>query len=258
VPTEKSHLEPHDDPQRDGDAAPDSTSAFTAATGRDLEADHGKPRYLAYQRELIRPHCGRTVLEVGAGLGEFASGFTGFDRYVVTDVDSGAVRKLKERFRDRPEVEVQQYDIDGGTKLDRPVETLIAINVLEHIEDDISALRRLSESLTPKGNIVLFVPGYQQLYGEFDRKVGHFRRYTPTTVAATAREAGLVVETARPVNFLGAFAWWAAVRKGGTTSPNPRLVSLYDRFVVPVTRAIEKYLPVPFGQSVLCVARKPG
>ncbi|WP_298182695.1 class I SAM-dependent methyltransferase [Saccharomonospora sp.] len=247
MPTEQ----PHDGPHR-------ADNAFQAATGRDLESDHEKPRYLAYQRELIRPHCGRTVLEVGAGLGEFASEFTGFDRYVVTDVDAGAVQKLKERFVDRPEVEVQQYDIDGTTTLAEPVETLVAINVLEHIADDIGALRQLSRSLTPTGNVVLFVPGYQQLYGEFDRKVGHHRRYTPTTIAATAREAGLVVDVARPVNFLGAFAWWAAVRKGGTKAPNPKLVSIYDRFVVPVTRAVEKKLPIPFGQSVLCVAHKPG
>ncbi|CAM2908259.1 class I SAM-dependent methyltransferase [Saccharomonospora xinjiangensis] len=255
---EQPRNEPQDDGIRQFDGATrDSASAFRAATGRDLESDHGKPRYLAYQRELIWPHCGRTVLEVGAGLGEFASGFAGFDRYVVTDVDTGAVQKLKERFHDRPEMEVQQYDIDGTTTLATPVHTLVAINVLEHIEDDIGALRQLSRSLTPRGNVVLFVPGYQQLYGEFDRRVGHFRRYTPTTVAATAREAGLVVELARPVNFLGAFAWWAAVRRGGTTAPDPRLVSLYDRYVVPVTRVIEKTLPIPFGQSILCVARKP-
>ncbi|WP_019819118.1 class I SAM-dependent methyltransferase [Saccharomonospora saliphila] len=231
---------------------------FSAATGRELESDHGKPRYLAYQRELIRPHCGRSVLEVGAGLGEFADGFTGFDRYVVTDVDPGAVERMKERFADRPEVEVQQYDIDGQNPLAEPVETLVAINVLEHIEDDVTALCDLSRSLIPDGNIVLFVPGYERLYGEFDRKVGHYRRYTPATVSEAARRAGLTVEKARPVNFLGAFAWWAAVRKGGANAPNPRLVAAYDRFVVPVTRTVERALPVPFGQSVLCVARKTG
>jgi SAM-dependent methyltransferase len=230
--------------------------AFNAATGRSLESDNGKPRYLRYQRELIRPHCGRSVLEVGAGLGEFAEGFTGCERYVVTDVDPEAVQGMKTRFAGRPEIEVQQFDIDGQTTLPSPVETMIAINVLEHIEDDAEALRRLSESLTPDGNIILFVPGYQQLYGEFDRKVGHFRRYTPATVTAVAERAGLRVELARPVNFLGAFAWWAAVRKGGAGSPNPTLVSIYDRFVVPVTRAIEKVVKVPFGQSILCVARK--
>lgn len=232
--------------------------AFQHATGRQLESDHGKPRYLAYQRELIRPHCGRSVLEVGAGLGEFAEGFTSSDRYIVTDIDSGAVQKMKMRFVDRPEVEVQQFDIDGHTVLPSPVETLIAINVLEHIDDDVAALQRLSQSLTESGNIILFVPGYQQLYGDFDREVGHFRRYTPETLADSAHAAGLVVDVAHPVNFLGAFAWWAAVRKGGANTPKPKLVSIYDRTVVPLTRTLEKRVKVPFGQSVLCVARKPG
>ncbi|MBK1787011.1 class I SAM-dependent methyltransferase [Prauserella cavernicola] len=230
--------------------------AFNAATGRSLESDNGKPRYLAYQRELIRPHCGRSLLEVGAGIGEFADGFTGLDRYVVTDVDPEAVQGMKQRFADRPEVEVQQFDIDGAAVLEQPVETLVAINVLEHIEDDVDALRCLAKSVTDGGDIVLFVPGYQQLYGEFDRKVGHFRRYTPTTVTAAAEQAGLTVEVARPVNFLGAFAWWAAVRKGGAGAPNPKLVAAYDRFVVPVTKALESKVKVPFGQSILCVARK--
>ncbi|PXY24033.1 class I SAM-dependent methyltransferase [Prauserella flavalba] len=232
--------------------------AFNAATGRSLESDNGKPRYLAYQRELIRPHCGRSVLEVGAGIGEFADGFTGLDRYVVTDVDPEAVQQMKQRFAHRGEVEVQQFDIDGASVLPEPVESLVAINVLEHIEADVDALRCLAKSVTDNGNIILFVPGYQQLYGDFDRKVGHFRRYTPDTVSAAAHDAGLTVRVARPVNFLGAFAWWAAVRKGGAGAPDRRLVAAYDRFVVPVTRAIEKRVRVPFGQSVLCVASRAG
>ncbi|MFC7341367.1 class I SAM-dependent methyltransferase [Saccharopolyspora griseoalba] len=232
--------------------------AFSAATGRGLENDGGKPRYLDYQRELIGAHCGRSVLEIGAGLGEFAEGFTGRDRYVITDVDPEAVRRVEVRFAGRPEVEARQFDVDGGDVLDDPVDSLLAINVLEHIEDDADALRSLAKSLRAGGNVILFVPGYMQLYGEFDRKVGHHRRYTPATLRHTCERAGLVVDVAKPVNFLGAFAWWAAVRKGGAGAPNPKLVGIYDRFVVPITRFVEKLVPVPFGQSVLCVARKPG
>ncbi|KID30939.1 class I SAM-dependent methyltransferase [Prauserella rugosa] len=235
----------------------DGQGAFAAATGRSLESDNAKPRYMEYQRELIRPYAGRSVLEIGAGDGEFVSGYHDAERYVVTDVDPEAVQQMKARFADRKDVEVQQFDGDGSGRLDEPVETLLAINVLEHIEDDAGALRSLSRSVTPGGKIILFVPAYMQLYGEFDRMVGHFRRYTPRTAAEAARRAGLSVEVSKPVNFLGAFAWWAAVRKGGTGSPNPKLVSLYDRYVVPVTKAIEKNVRVPFGQSVLLVARTP-
>lgn len=233
----------------------DGQGAFAAATGRGLENDQGKPNYLCYQRELIGRHCGHSVLEVGAGLGEFADGFTGLDRYVVTDIDPGAVYRMKQRFAARPEVEVRQFDVAGKTILDQPVESLVSINVLEHIDDDVQALRGLARSVVPGGTLVLWVPGYQQLYGAFDRKVGHFRRYTPGTLATAVRAAGLDLELARPVNFLGAFAWWAVVRRGGTQAPNPKLVAIYDRFVVPMTKRIEKLGHVPFGQSILCVAR---
>lgn len=232
------------------------TGAFSNATGRDLEQGGAdQPRYRRFQLDLISPYCGRSVLEVGAGLGEFAQGFTGLDRLVVTDADPGAVELLAARFADRPEVEARQLALGGEVALDKPVDSVIAINVLEHIEDDAEALRSLARLVVPGGSIVLWVPGYQQLYGEFDRRVGHVRRYTPSTVSDAVQRAGLQVEVAKPVNLLGGIAWWAAVRRGGSTSPNPKLVALYDRFVVPATRAIESRIRVPFGQTVLCVAR---
>ncbi|TWD80522.1 methyltransferase family protein [Kribbella amoyensis] len=237
--------------------------AFTNATGRDLEQGGAdQPRYRRYQFGLIAPHCGRSVLEVGAGLGEFAAQFTELpgqelDRLVLTDADPGAVELLGQRFAHRPEVEARQLALGGELSLDKPVDSVIAINVLEHIEDDAGALRGLAGLVVPGGTIVLWVPGYQQLYGEFDRRVGHVRRYTPSTLADAITRAGLQVELAKPVNLLGGIAWWAAVRRGGSTSPNPRLVSIYDRFVVPVTRAVERRVRVPFGQTVLAVARVP-
>lgn len=243
------------------------SSAFTEATGRDLEGGTAQPNYRRYQLELIAPHCGRSVLEVGAGLGEFSSQLTGLDRLVVTDLDPGAVEVMRARFADRDEVEVAQLDVDrvgvageswagpGGDGW-QPVDTLVAINVLEHIAQDATALRGLAQLVQPGGRLVIWVPGYQQLYGEFDRLVGHVRRYTPTTLTGAMQQAGLVVELAQPVNLLGGLAWWAAVRRGGAGSPNPRLVAIYDRVVVPLTRLLERFLPVPFGQSVLGVARR--
>lgn len=233
--------------------------AFAAATGRQLEAaSRDKPRYRRYQYELIAPHCGRSVLEVGAGLGEFAEQFDDLDRLVVTDVDPGAVAVLTRRFAGRPEVEVRRVELGKPPALERPVASVVAINVLEHIDDDSGALRSLATVVEVGGSLVLWVPGYQQLYGDFDRRVGHVRRYTPSSLARVVRRAGLDVELVKPVNLLGGIAWWLAVRRGGTTSPNPRMVAAFDRCVVPVTKALERVVRVPFGQSVLCVARKRG
>lgn len=238
----------------------DAQSAFSAATGRTLEDTSGanQRRYRAFQLSLIEPHCGASVLEVGAGLGEFAAQFSGLDRHVVTDVDPGAVSAMAERFADRPEVEARVLDLAvGAIDLGTPVSTVVAINVLEHIDDDTGALRALAGMTEPGGRIVLWVPAYMQLYGEFDRAVGHVRRYTPATMSTAIRDAGLEPVLVKPVNLLGALAWWVTVRRGGVQTPNPRLVRIYDRCVVPITRALERRIAPPFGQSVLAVARVP-
>jgi SAM-dependent methyltransferase len=234
--------------------------AFAHATGRSLEDSSGanQVRYRAYQKELIEPHLGPTVLEVGAGLGEFAAQFRGLRRHVVTDVDAGAVSAMAERFADRPEVEARRFDLTrGAIDIGEPVSSVIAINVLEHIEDDRAALGSLASMVEPGGRIVLWVPGYQQLYGDFDRAVGHVRRYTPATLTAAIEGSGLRAEGVKPVNLLGGIAWWLTVRRGGVGTPNPRLVRTYDRFVVPVTRTVERRVTPPFGQSVLGVAVLP-
>ena len=239
---------------------PEGAGAFSQATGRGLEDSSGadQRRYRAFQLEMIAPHCGPSVLEVGAGLGEFAAQFTGLDRHVVTDVDPGAVASMARRFADRPEVSAQVFDLtQGAIDIGPPVSTVVAINVLEHIEDDRGALRELASMVEPGGRIVLWVPGYQQLYGDFDRAVGHVRRYTPTTLTSAIVGAGLRPDLARPVNLLGGIAWWVTVRRGGVGRPRPGLVRAYDRFVVPCTRALERRVTPPFGQSVLGVAVVP-
>jgi len=207
---------------------------------------------------MIEPHCGPSVLEVGAGLGEFAEELDGLERHVVTDVDPDAVASLAERFADHPEVETRVFDLaEGAIDLGKRVSSVVAINVLEHLEDDTGALRALASMTEPGGRIVLWVPAYMQLYGEFDRAVGHVRRYTPATMSAAIRDAGLEPELVKPVNLLGALAWWVTVRRGGVETPNARLVRIYDRCVVPITRALERRITPPFGQSVLAVARVP-
>jgi len=156
-------------------------------------------------------------------------------------------------------VSSRQLDLTGGAiDIGEPVSTIVAINVLEHLEDDAGALRALASMVEPGGRIVLWVPGYQQLYGDFDRAVGHVRRYTPTTLTSAFVRAGLAPDVVRPVNLLGGIAWWLTVRRGGVGQPRPGLVRTYDRFVVPVTRFVERRVTPPFGQSVLGVAVVPG
>jgi SAM-dependent methyltransferase len=214
-------------------------------------------RYRRYLFELIEPYLGDSVVEVGAGLGDFAAQLTGRRRLVVTDSDPFCLRALRERLGARPEVEVRALDLPGEAATVAPVDSVVAINLLEHLEDDVGGLRALGSMALPGGNVVLLVPGYPALYGSFDRAVGHLRRYTPEALRRVVEAAGLEVAVLHPVNLLGGLAWWAAVRIGGRSRPTPVLLRLYDRAVVPLVRLSERHFTPPFGQSVICVASVP-
>jgi len=217
------------------------------------------PRYRQWEYDLVAPYLGRSVLEVGSGMGYFSEKLVESrrDRLVLSDTEDYCLRKLRTTYAADRTVEVATVGLPGRVEIGDQVESIVAMNVLEHVEDDVLALRDLAAAVVPGGRIVLWVPAYMQLYGEFDRKVGHFRRYTPRTIRAAVEQAGLRVANVRPVNFLGGIAWWLAVRRGGAGAPNPRLVWLYDNVVVPLSRLVERIIRPPFGQSVLCVAEVP-
>jgi SAM-dependent methyltransferase len=240
--------------------APDSPGVVRAVDGgatihtlglEDLTAARRYRRYLFGQ---LAPYLGQDVLEVGAGLGDFSAQLLDRERLVVTDSDPVCLRALEERFSGRPGVEVIAGD---HLKVEPPVDTVVAIHVLERMADDVAALRGMAGAAVPGGRLLLLVAGYPQLAGPFDRALGHLRRYTPDGLRAAVEAAGLVPEVVRPVNLLGGLAWWAAVRVGRQGRPTPALVRLYDRLVIPAERLLERRVRPGFGQSVLCVARVP-
>jgi SAM-dependent methyltransferase len=244
--------------------APDAPGALDAAEGSlgtihtlGLEDLSEAIRYRRYLFDLIEPYLGDSVLEVGAGLGDFAAQLTGRKRLVVSDSDPFCLWSLRARLGSRPEVEVRALDLLGEVRVDPPVDSVVAINLLEHLEEDVRALKAMGSTVVAGGNVALLVPGYPSLYGEFDRAVGHLRRYTPEALRQAVKAAGLQVAVLKPVNLLGGLAWWAAVRMGGRARPTPTLVKLYDRVIVPLVRASERRFDPPFGQSVICVARVP-
>jgi len=214
-------------------------------------------RYRKYQLDMIAPFVGQSLLEVGSGLGHFSEQFSDRVEYlIVSDNDPYCIAQLAARYAGDDGVDVLELELPGKLKVRRPVDTVVMMNVLEHIQDDAQALRDLAECVEPGGRIIIWVPGYMQLFGDFDRIVGHCRRYTPATLRQAVQAAGLELEVCRPVNFIGGVAWWLTVRRLGVGHVNPRLASLYDVVVVPATRLLERLFSPPFGQSVFAVARR--
>ena len=212
-------------------------------------------RYADWLAELIRPHLGKEVVEIGAGQGTMTMRLAGNGAAVVaTDPSERAVLTLREQFADRANVTVEKGDV-ATVAARHPADTYVLINVLEHIADDVAALRQLREGLNPDGRVVLFVPAFESLYSRFDAQVGHYRRYRRSTLATALSRSGLVPEELHYVNSLGAPTWLVFARLFGGQPTARRPAIAYDRAAVPLLRALESKHKPPFGQSIFCVAR---
>ena len=219
------------------------------------------PQYNRWQFDMVAPYLGKRILEVGAGIGNMSEQFLEVrpDLLVVTDTDAFYRDRLAERFASRAEVVVEALsmpDLAGGPRFaEYRLDTVIATNVVEHIEDDLGTVRTMRELLVPGGRAVILVPALQSIYGTLDRELGHYRRYGPSRLRLLLKRAGLEVERLRWFNRVGVFGWWFNGRVRGVSRIPLDQLRTFDR-VVPLLR-LERFLPLPFGQSLIAVGRAP-
>lgn len=218
-------------------------------------ADEKAPNYLRWIAELIHPHLGESVLEVGAGLGSITRLYANGRRVTATDVSAVCVTAMRQRFAGCSNVTAVEFDLRTEEDQLGTFDSVVLINVLEHIEDDVAVLTTLARKLNDDGRIIVYVPALNGLYGSWDRMVGHFRRYSKWRMRIIAREAGLDLAGLRYVNALAVPAWFAFSRTG-VKDTQARSVSLWDRAGVPMTRALERYVQPPVGLNLLAVLRK--
>jgi SAM-dependent methyltransferase len=212
--------------------------------------------YRRWLVDLALPHLRGPVLEIGSGLGHYAADWAarGVD-ITASEADPGRLAALRQRFAGGA---VAVREIAVPIEVEADYAAVVAINVMEHVPDDVAALARFGGLLRPGGRVVLFVPALPALMSRFDRAIGHQRRYRRAGLAGTLRQAGLIVETLHYVNLPGVPAWFVGMRLlRGTPRSGPALTG-WDRLVVPVARRLERRWHPPIGQSLFAVARKPG
>ena len=221
---------------------------------RVLEALEGAENYNAWLADLTRPYLGENPLEIGSGLGGNASLWlaAGVERVTVSEIDPEVLERLRARFADDARVTVERIDLSAPTE--GSYSAVVGLNVLEHIADDVAALRGAAGLLGPGGRVVIFVPAFAFAMGRFDRAIGHYRRYTRKTLTDAFVRAGLRPESVRYVNSVGLPAWFVSVRLLGQEPREGLMLRAWDRGVIPVVRRIESRVSPPFGQSVLGVA----
>jgi SAM-dependent methyltransferase len=226
-----------------------------ADEGFNLEVASGAARnYLRWVADLCAPHLGTSVLEVGAGRGSVTQHLVEGRRVVATDLSVSSVEAMQRRFADVPNVEVRRADLrtwDPG----RTFDSLLMVNVLEHIRDDVGALVSLRRFVRPGGSVVIYVPAMNGLYGKWDEHVRHFRRYSKWRLHQVMRQASLHPVELRYANMLAMPAWVAFSMLMRFDADGRHSLSIWDRTVVPTTRFIESRVRVPFGLNLLGVGR---
>jgi SAM-dependent methyltransferase len=231
--------------------------AGDVAGAETLEIMASAPRYNAWQYDVIAPYLGQRVLEVGSGIGNISQYLVaaGRELVVLTDTDEWYRRQLGARFATDPKVAVDFLTLpdDRAALAFAPhrLDTVVALNVVEHIADDVGALRTMRQMIGRGGRVVALVPALEGLYGSLDQELQHQRRYTRRTLRAAVEAAGLRVEALLWFNFAGTFGWWWNAKVRRTSRIPLDQLRMFDA-LVPLLR-MERYLPLPCAQSLIVV-----
>lgn len=164
---------------------------------------------------------------------------------------------LRSQFADDERVIV----LEGGAEVAAgmpPIDSVVLINVLEHIKDDNDALLDIAAALKAGGRLILWVPAFQLLYSDWDRQLGHYRRYRKGELKALLTDVGYTVTEIRYVNSVGAPGWLILARMMHRIPSNQGQLNFFDSYCVPVLRRLESRWGAPFGQSLFAVAVWPG
>ena len=230
------------------------------AEERNLETMSKAGNYNRWVFNNLKKFIGSRILEIGGGTGSMTLFFIDRKLVVSTDITDYNIRQLNSRFerwKDKKSFFAVKTDISRTMKdLERfSFDTVICINVLEHIKDDQAALKNMQVVLRKGGKLMLLVPAFSRLYGTIDKVDHHYRRYDKKPALMKVEKAGFKVLKCFYMNLPGFFGWYYHGRILKAELHPEGDISLFDRFV-PVFAFFEKILKPPFGLSLIIIAEK--
>ena len=215
-------------------------------------------RFNRWMADTIRDYVGKHVLEIGAGIGNMSQHLASRRKsYTASDYDGEHVARLRARFQGRPNVNLIRCDLTSAADFESvraQADTVICLNVLEHIEDDAAGLRNIATALQPGGRAIVLVPHDQAIYGTLDKVLGHYRRYSEPELRARMEEAGFTVETVLHFNHVTRPGWYWNGRILKRQHFSRFQLWIFDRLVW-LWRRIDGLLPWP-AVSIIGIGRK--
>ena len=239
-------------------APPSSPEVIGDPTGAaTLERLAEAPRFNRWMFDRVRPWVGDRVLEIGSGIGNLSQFLVDRPNVVLTDTALDYLTRLRERFGHLPGVEVMRLflpHIDEHVA-QRRFDTIVCLNVLEHVADDDLSLQAMRSLLDRHGRLILLVPALPGLYGSLDRALGHVRRYTSRELRTKFDRGGLRMRHLEYFNLAGLPGWWLTGRVLRREMIPAASLRLFD-MLVPLFR-LERLLPWRLGQSLIAIGEAP-
>jgi SAM-dependent methyltransferase len=226
----------------------------------DLETMSEARNYQAHIFGLVRPHVGSNVLEVGCGIGTMTSQLLDTARRVVCiEPNLNCATRARDALAHNDRVDIRICHLEECNRAElqeQHFDTVVCVNVLEHIEDDVRALALFGDAVAGTGGrVLIFVPAVQALYGPHDAALGHHRRYSRRMLRAAFAAAGLDLVTMRYTNPVGLLGWMYNLYVSGNAEHTSRQVRLFDRLIAPWALPLERIVPPPIGLSLFAVGR---
>jgi glycosyltransferase involved in cell wall biosynthesis len=205
------------------------------------------PRFNLWMADTIRPFCGERTLEIGSGVGNLTRMLVPRLTFVASDINPLYLQTLHNLEFNRPYMAAAYCDVNDLSSYPATAsgyDTVICLNVLEHVEDDRTALSNIKSVLAEHGKALILVPYGPWNYGTLDKILGHRRRYDRESLARLASESGFEIDTIIEFNRTGTIAWFLngkLMRRQTFSLPQIWLLNL----LTPLMRRVDRFLPLP-------------
>ena len=232
---------------------PTGASTYSSAIS---EADN----YMRWLLNQFEGYISGRILETGLGHGSYVQFLEEHGTYAGVDIDSDSVANARER---NPHHTFFCADLCDESSFSPATvgqfDTILSINVLEHIPRDDLAIQNLVTCLNPGGCLLLNIPALAYLYNDLDRLAGHERRYSTKDLASLLKEQPVEILKLCYFNPIGGLGWWLN-RLKTHNDLNDNVVNsqilIFDKYIVPLSKLTDPIFRRFFGQSVTCIARK--
>lgn len=224
--------------------------------GKDLEAMSFAHNYHRWIVDEFAPYLGDSVAEIGAGTGNFSALLLKqpIARLLSFEPSQNMFPQLAQSLKNQDRANAKNIYFNA-TGYEQSFSSICYVNVLEHIEDDAAELQQAFKALQPGGHLLIFVPALSWLLSDFDKKIGHYRRYHKGPLKELVQQAGFSIRHARYFDIAGIAPWYLnfVLFKNSLGGGS---VSIYDQLVVPIMRRVESQLRPPVGKNILLIAQK--